>query len=153
MDQIFWNYVLSLSSALPSLKQQGLLAPDSIAWISGAFSLTGRLHPDPDLEWRENQVILGGILSVVTHYQDSSMCYWEGMDPLHLNKASSQGGMMDHVFKSQWHKRNLKETVIRLLFFFHLGNCLTTIGIAHISSLMSIEFDTCVVTPCGDIET
>jgi hypothetical protein len=32
---------------------------------------------------------------------------------------------MDCVFKSQQHKSNLIETTIRLLFLFHLGNCLT----------------------------
>jgi uncharacterized membrane protein YcaP (DUF421 family) len=59
---------------------------------------------------------------------------------------------MGHVFKSQQHKSNFKETVIGLLFLSHLGNCLTTIS--YHSDLFSIfiEFDACIVIPCGDLE-
>jgi hypothetical protein len=49
-------------------------------------------------------------------------------------------------------KITLKSPVTGLLFLFHLGNCLTTIGVAQISSPISIEFDACVVIPWGDLE-
>jgi hypothetical protein len=42
--------------------------------------------------------------------------------------------------------------VIGLLFLFQLGNCLTTIGIAQTSSPIYIEFDACIIIPCGDLE-
>jgi 3-polyprenyl-4-hydroxybenzoate decarboxylase len=71
------------------------------------------------------------------------------MDKLHPNEMSSEGGMMAHVFKTRQHKSNLKQTVIELLVLFHLGNCLTTICVAQTSSSISIEFDACVVIPCG----
>jgi hypothetical protein len=49
-------------------------------------------------------------------------------------------------------KITLKSPVTGLLFLFHLGNCLTTIGVAQISFPISIEFDACVVIPWGDLE-
>jgi hypothetical protein len=74
------------------------------------------------------------------------------MHLLHLNKVSSQGETIDHVFKPWRYKSNLKETVIGLLFLFHLGNCLTTISIAQTSSSLAIEFDACILMLCGDLE-
>jgi hypothetical protein len=45
-----------------------------------------------------------------------------------------------------------KETVIGLLSLFHLGSCLPTIGITQTTFPISIEFDACMVIPCGDLE-
>jgi hypothetical protein len=41
---------------------------------------------------------------------------------------------------------------MRLLFLFHLGNCLTTINITQTSSPIAVEFDACIGMPCGDLE-
>jgi hypothetical protein len=56
--------------------------------------------------------------------------------------------MMDCVH----HKSNLKETVIGLLFLFHLGDYLTTINITQTYSPIATEFDVCFVISCGELE-
>jgi hypothetical protein len=115
-DQFLWNYVLGLSSALSSLRLQGLLIQTPS--LDFQCILTRRLHPDPELEWRETRAILGGTLSGVTHCLGSSMYCWEGMDPLCQNKMSSQGETMDHVLKSWQHKSNLKRDYNRAVIPF-----------------------------------
>jgi hypothetical protein len=71
------------------------------------------------------------------------------MDPLHLNKTSSQGGTMDCVFRAWQHHSNFKKTIVGLFSLFHLGNCVFTIDVTQTSPL-TVKFDACLVLPCGD---
>jgi hypothetical protein len=66
-DKFLQNYVSCLFSALSSLIQQGLLAQTPPLEFP-VLTPTGRLHSDPELEWREAQAIFGGTLSGATHY-------------------------------------------------------------------------------------
>jgi hypothetical protein len=126
-DQFLQNYVLGLSSA-PS--------PLGNRYSRPRLHRSNFQHIHTDWEimsWcrlgvKRSSNHPGGTLAGATHYQDSSMYCWERMDTLHPNKMISQGGKLDRpCFQVPVTQNNLKETVIELLFFFHLGNWLLSV--------------------------
>jgi hypothetical protein len=58
---------------------------------------------------------------------------------------------MDHALTSRRYQNNLKKTIAKLFFLFHLGNGMFIINVTQSTFPLTVEFDVCQVLPCGDL--
>jgi hypothetical protein len=68
-----------------------------------------------------------------------------------LKKVPSPEGTMDCAFTPRWHQSNLKKTVVKLFFPFHLGNGMFIINITQSTFPLTVEFNACQILPCGEL--
>jgi hypothetical protein len=57
---------------------------------------------------------------------------------------------MDHALTSRRYQSNLKKTVMKLFFLFHLENGMF-IKVIQNTFPLNVEFDVCQILPCGDL--
>jgi hypothetical protein len=50
---------------------------------------------------------------------------------------------MDHALTSRRHQSNLKKTIVKLFFLFHLGNGMFIINVTQSNFPLTIEFNAC----------
>jgi hypothetical protein len=102
----------------------------------------------------ERKISLRRTLPLPADYRDSLLDSREGVDSSHKGKEGTPTrpkGTMDHAFTSRRHQSNLKKTIVKLFFLFHLGNGMFIINVTQSTFPLTVEFNACQVLPCGSL--
>jgi hypothetical protein len=146
-DYFLKNYILGLSSTLLSLRKKGLLAQ------APPLDFPIHLHQPGDYvlikTWRENKLEAaweGPCLVLLT----METAVWT-MEKGGLRRLTLPEGTMDHALTSRRYQSNLKKTIVKLFFLFHLGNGMFIINVTQSTFPLTIESNTYQILPCGDL--
>jgi hypothetical protein len=71
------------------------------------------------------------------------------VDSSHMSKERT----MDCALTSRRHQSNLKKTIVKLFFLFHLGNSMFIINVTQSTFPLPVEFDACQILPCGGLKS
>jgi hypothetical protein len=97
---------------------------------------------------------MGRTLPGPDEYQNSCLDHREGVDSSHMAKKRHPHltrGTMDHALTSRRHQSNLKKTIVKLFFLFHLGNGMFIINVTQRTFPLTVEFNACQILPGRDL--